>query len=158
VDHPRLGRLARTEYRWRGTAPLPTFAVCGTTLRRADDPPPGFIQVEIESLDGGIAAEQDAALDHLLDNEPAVFAAVWAELTPALSNYDQVSEVICTGVEVSQLHVGGVAYLGFSIDCAGHLEHGFQVVYHPSKGTWWGDWEALNAIEEADNLPPRPEE
>jgi hypothetical protein len=38
------------------------------------------------------------------------------------------------------------------------LEHGFQVVYHPTKGTWWGDWEALNCIEEADNLPRRPDE
>jgi hypothetical protein len=51
---------------------------------------------------------------------------------------------------VSRLHIDGVAYLGFSFPDLDE-EHGFQVVYHPTRGTSWGDWEALNSIEESDN-------
>lgn len=161
MGHPRLGRLTRSDRYWEGAIPLPTFAARGTGLRRADDPPPGFVAVRIDDPDGaGPSAEQEAAVAHLLDCEPDVFAAVWAELTPPLHNFDPVAEVICTGVEVSRFHLGGVAYLGFTVDVDGHLEHGFGVVYHPARGTFWGDEEALNAIEEADNLdrPPDDEE
>jgi hypothetical protein len=100
----------------------------------------------------GSFRNKEAAIAHLLDHEAKVFAAVWDELAPEFSSFDLNRDVICTGIEVSSLHIDGVAYIGFSIDCNGHLEHGFQVVYHPTRGTWWGDWEALNSIEEADNL------
>lgn len=153
MDHPQLGRFTWADGYWEGQAPLPTFAACGTALRNDDDPPPGMIRLRIEDADGmGISPQQEAALTRLLEQEAAVFREVWDELAPQFARFDLQHEVICTEVEVSRLHLEGVAYLGFSIDADGHLEHGFQVVYHPTRGTWWGDWEALNTIEEADNL------
>lgn len=163
MEHPRLGRLTLVEddgpygegeaRRWEAAVPLPSFASRGVGLRRDDDPPPGLVRLRVEDLDGtGVKHQQDAAIAHLLDCELEVFAAVWGELAPQFRSFDLETEVICTEVEVSGLHIDGVAYLGFSIDCDGHLEHGFQVVYHSTRGTFWGDWEALNAIEEADNL------
>jgi len=156
LHHPRLGGMNRDDRGWAGAARLPRFAAPGTALWREDDPPEGYVRVFVEELDPvGAAAEQEAAVDRLLDREGVVFAAVWGRLTEALSGYDLGTQVICTGVAVSRWHADGAAYLGFSFDCDGRLEHGLQVVYHPTKGRWWGDWEALNAIEEADNLPRR---
>ncbi|MCI0640903.1 MAG: hypothetical protein L0Y72_10040 [Gemmataceae bacterium] len=152
-DHPRLGRILRFECDWVGTACLPLFAARGVAMRREDCPPPGLIRVRIQHRDGSEpSAEQEAAINRLLDHEKEVLAAVWAELAPEFNDLDLKTEVICTAVVVSRLHIDDVAYLGFSIDAETHLEHGFQVVYHPTQGTFWGDSEALNTIEEADNL------
>ncbi|VTR95104.1 unnamed protein product [Gemmata massiliana] len=154
THHPRLGEMYRDEPGWVGAAQLPRFAAPGRKLRQEDDPPEEHVRVLIEELDPkGVAPEQQAAISRLMDQEDDVFAAVWGQLPEALPGFDLDTQVICTEVEVSRWHLDGVAYLGFSIDCDGHLEHGLQVVYHPTKGTWWGDWKALNTIEEADNLP-----
>jgi hypothetical protein len=159
MKHPRLGTLNWVEGYWEGVVPLLLFAVRGTKLRRAGDAPPGTVMIRLENPEeSGLSLEQERAVWHLLDNEQTVLDAVWAELAPQFQGFDLNEEVICPEIEVSELHVGGIAYLGFQIDAAAHLEHGFCVVYHPTKGTFWGDWEALNAIEEADNLPRRDEE
>ena len=159
MDHPHLGQLTRSDYHWDGTIPLPTFAARGAGLRRPDEPAVPLVPFRIDDPDGsGPSPEQEAAVAHLLDHEPAVFAAVWAELTPPLKNFDPDTEVLCAAVEVSRFHLGGVAYIGFTIDVDGHLEHGFGVVYHPDRGTFWGDAEALDAIDEADNLDRPPDD
>jgi hypothetical protein len=158
MNHPRLGELKRDGHFWEGAAPLPTFAERGVALRSEDDPPLGWTFIKIEDMDDeGLIPEQEAAIDRLLDLEPEVFNAVWKTLAPQFRRVNLRTGVICTDVEVSRLHVDGVAYMGFSIDAECHLEHGFQVVYHPTKGTFWGDWEALNSIEEADNLEAPPD-
>lgn len=162
VSHPRLGDLRRAEdeeFYLAGAIRLPIFCAPGARLRRDDDPPAEFQRIKIEAPDGaGVTPEQDAAIEHLIAHERAVFDAVWKELAPEFAGFDLQNDVGCFGVEVSCLHVKGVAFLGFTIDADAHLEHGFQVVYHPTKGTWWGDWEALNCIEEADNMPRRPDD
>jgi hypothetical protein len=159
VTHPRLGVLRRDDFYLEGVIRLPIFCGPGKRLRREDDPPAEFQHLKIEAPNGaGVVPEQDAAIEYLIANERAVFDAVWKELAPEFAGFDLQNDVGCFGVEVSYLHVGGVAYLGFTIDADTHLEHGFQVIYHPTKGTSWGDWEALNCIEEADNLPQRPDD
>jgi len=153
MNHPKLGPLTHTDGYWEGTICLPSFAARGTALRREDDPPPGLIRIRIEDVErSGVSDPQEAALSRMLEHEAEVFAAVWGELAPQFTRLDLQTEVLCADVEVSRLHIDGTAYLGFSIDADCHLEHGFQVVYHPTRGTFWGDWEALNTIEEADNL------
>lgn len=157
VSHPRLGVLRRDDFYLEGVIRLPIFSAPGARLRREDDPPAEFQRLKIEAPDGaGVMPEQDAAIEYLIAHEREVFDAVWKELAPEFAGFDLRNDVGCFGVEVSYLHVKGVAFLGFTIDADAHLEHGFQVVYHATKGTWWGDWEALNTIEEADNLPQRP--
>lgn len=54
--------------------------------------------------------------------------------------------VRCTGVEVSAGSVGGYASLGFGFDSADSLdpEHGIAVVFHPDRGTFWGDATAVH--------------
>lgn len=159
VPHPRFGTLRRDDFYLEGVIRLPIFSKPGMRLRREDDPPPSFQRIQIEAPDGaGVMPEQDAAIEYLIAHEREVFDAVWAELAPEFAGFDLQNDVGCFGVEVSSLHVKGVAFLGFTIDAEAHLEHGFQVVYHPTKGTSWGDWEALNCIEEADNMPQRPED
>jgi hypothetical protein len=159
VSHPRLGALRRDDFYLGGVIRLPIFCEPGKRLRREDDPPAEFQHLKIEAPDGaGVVPEQDAAIEYLIAHEREVFDAVWTELAPEFAGFDLQNDVGCFGVEVSYLHAGGVAFLGFTIDADAHLEHGFQVVYHPTKGTWWGDWEALNCIEEADNLPRPPED
>jgi hypothetical protein len=159
--HPRLGPLTLVEEEdeeyhegeiriWEAAVDLPSFVARGTS-RRSEDDPPGRLWVRIEMESGKISPEQEAAIAHLLDHEPQVFAAVWAELAPEFPGFDLETELLCTEVIVSYQQSDGVAYLGFSIDTSdhtAHLEHGFQVVYHPTRGTFWGDWEALNMIEE----------
>jgi hypothetical protein len=153
MNHPKLGPLTRDERDWLGTVRLPSFAACGGPLRQPGDPPAGLVRVRVEDQVGvGPSPRQDAAITRLLDDEPAVFAAVWAELAEPLKGLDLRTEAICTGVEVSAAHADGVAYLGFSVDADMHLEHGLQVVYHPTRGTFWGDWEALNSGLEADDI------
>lgn len=155
MDHPRLGRLEHTGFAWEGVAALPRFAAPGAALRRPDDAPPGMVKVRVEDRGGaGISAQQEAAVAALFDREAEVFAAVWAELAAPLKNFDPHTELICPEVVVSSYHADGVAYLGFTIDADGHLEHGFQVVYHPTRGTSWGDAEAIDAVAGADNGPP----
>lgn len=159
VTHPRLGVLRRDDFYLEGVIRLPIFCAPGQRLRREDDPPPEFKHLKIEAPNGaGVMPEQDTSIEYLIAHEREVFDAVWKELAPEFAGFDLYEDVACVGVEVSYLHVGGVAYLGFTIDADTHLEHGFQVIYHPTKGTSWGDWEALNCIEEADNLPQRPED
>lgn len=159
--HPRLGPLTLVddgeEYEahevrvWEAAARLPSFAARGTSLRTADDPPPGLVWVRVEVPGGAaVSRQQDAAIAHLLDREPVVFAAVWAELAAEFEGIDADAEVLCTEVVVSRSHADGVAYLGFSFPGLDE-EHGFQVVYHPTRGTSWGDWEALNCIVDADD-------
>lgn len=154
-----LRRDEAEEFYLEGAIRLPIFCGPGARLRREDDPPPSFQRIKIDAPDGaGVMPEQDAAIEHLIAHERAVFDAVWKELAPEFAGFDLQSDVSCFGVEVSRLHVKGVAFLGFTIDADAHSEHGFQVVYHPTKGTWWGDWEALNCIEEADSMPRRPDD
>ena len=57
------------------------------------------------------------------------------------------THVGCFEVEVSTAHLDGVAWLAFSIEGDTLLEHGFQVGYHPTGGTFWGDSEALNSLD-----------
>lgn len=147
MTHATLGLLARDGSDWAGAARLPLFAAPGTALRNETDPPAGQVRVRVESAAGALTAEQDAAVARLFADEPQVFAAVWGELQSVLHFLNLQTQVICTEVVVSRSSHDGVAYLGFSIDADCHLEHGLQVVYHPTRGTWWGDWEALNAID-----------
>lgn len=146
--HPRLGSLTLTDDRWHGFVALPLFAARGTALTSDDPPPPGTIEVRIDAHDGSpISPEQEAAIAGLLGNEAAILAAVWAELAPEFTASDLVTQVGCFEVEVSSAHLGGVAWLAFSIESDAFSEHGFQVAYHPTGGTFWGDWEALSALD-----------
>jgi hypothetical protein len=153
LTHPRLGGLFRDDEEgyWEGEVELPLIAP-GGEWGDPDGPPPGHVRVRVEDPDrAGISPQQDAAIAHLLDREQEVFDAVRREVGKALESAGPAAEVACTEVAVSRLHAGGVAYLGFFLPDI-DPEHGFQVVYHPTKGTFWGDWEAIHEIEDADNL------
>lgn len=153
LRHPRLGEMYRDEEEecWQGAIRLPRFAAAGQS-QRDEELPAGNVRVSIHDPDGiGISAQQDAAITWLLKHEAKVFDAVCCELASAMESDEPAKEFVCTEVEVSRLHLGGVAYLGFNIADV-DPEHGFQIVYHPKKDPWCGDWEALNDIEEADNL------
>ncbi len=146
--HPRLGRLTLTDGSWHGFAALPLFAARGQELDWHDRPPPGTVAVSIDAYDRSpISPQQEGAIAGLLDREAAILAAVWAELAPEFPSSDLVTEVGCFEVEVSSAHLGGVAWLAFSIEGDALTEHGFQVAYHPTGGTFWGDWEALSGLE-----------
>lgn len=151
MTHATLGPLTRDGSDCVGAARLPRFAAPGTALRNETDPPAGQVRVRVQGAADALTAEQDAAVARLFADEPQVFAAVWGELQSVLHFLDLQIQVICTEVVVSPSSHDGVAYLGFSIDADCHLEHGLQVVYHPTRGTWWGDWEALNTIEAPDD-------
>jgi hypothetical protein len=153
LHHPRLGGLYRDdeEGSWEGAIQLPRFAP-GEEWPDEDGSPPGFVRIRIEDPDrAGVSPQQDAALAHLLAREEEVFDAVSRELGIAFDSDEPAGEFLCTAVEVARLHLGGIAYLGFFLPDL-DPEHGFMVVYHPTKGTLSGDWEALSLIEEADNL------
>lgn len=60
--------------------------------------------------------------------------------------------VRCIEVEVSTLHSEDTAYLGFAFSADWDYEHGLAVVYHPTKGAYWGDGIAITNITEADNF------
>lgn len=149
MNHPRLGTFTHADHRWHGTIELPLFAEYGSAVR----PPSTSFPIHVEDDDGsGLLPEQDRAIDLLLDTEAEVRDQVWSALTPILWNFDPRTEISLWEVEVSRLHLRGIAYLCFQIEVNGHLEHGFSVVYHPTQGTFWADSEGLNQIEVADNL------
>ena len=51
----------------------------------------------------------------------------------------------CTALEVSSIHLGSYAYVAFYFETAFGTEgdHGLSVIFHPGKGTFWGDGSAI---------------
>ena len=134
---------------------------------------PLFIEVD-PRLEGSSSAppsptaQQVNTARFLRENEPAVCSAVIGELLALQRGHgfwgwlrrklgferqtllEMHSAVRCWRVEFSYLFVGDHAYVGFCF----HVEWAIEpaVVYHPTQGAHWGDWSAIDCIEEADNL------
>lgn len=149
MNHLRLGTLTHSGDLLHGTIELPLFAEYGSAIR---EPVPRF-SIHIEDYDAsGLSPEQERAIDLLLDIEMDVREQVWATLIPELSSFDPHTEVALAAVEVSRLHLRGIAYLCFQIAVKGHLPQGFSVVFHPTQGTFCSDREGRKQIQVADNL------
>jgi hypothetical protein len=52
----------------------------------------------------------------------------------------------CRGLEIASRHDGGYAYIAFYFETVFgiEVEHGLSVIFHPEKGTFWGDASAIH--------------
>lgn len=132
-----------------------------------------------DDMGSGPSSQQANTFRFLRQNETDVCRAVMAELLTCLTESlgsqrtggilgwlqrrfgyelktleDLRPNVRCIGVEFSSSFVGEYAYVAFYFETiwGWENEHGLSVVFHPEKGTFWGDGSALQYIEEADNL------
>ncbi len=120
---------------------------------------------------------QEAAFRFLLENEPAVFDAVAAQvwesfqnvyeqelwrqiamLKPAASVAELAGKFAVTRLDISREARGGFAHFTFLIESDWQDEHGLMVVYSPDTGdATWTTWDGLFDLLESDE-PAAPGE
>lgn len=128
--------------------------------------------------EAGPSPEQEAAVRHLMENEPAVLEAVlaavfaafrhayddeyWrsiAGIRPAASAAELRGRFGLDRVVVAREHRGGLAHLMFEVDADWQDEHGLVVVYSPDiRQANWTTWDGLEDLLESDDPAHRAED
>jgi hypothetical protein len=118
---------------------------------------------------------QEAAFRSLLENEPAVYDAVVAQVwesfqnaysqeywrriagvKPAASAADLAGRFAVTRLDIAREARGGFAHLVFLVDSDWRDEHGLMVVYSPgAREATWTAWDGLYELLESDE-PEEP--
>ena len=121
---------------------------------------------------------QESAFRFLLENEPAVYDAVLAEvwaafqdaygqehwrqiagLKPAATAADLAGRFAVTRLDIAREARGGFAHLAFLIESDWQDEHGLLVVYSPdTRSATWTSWDGLYDLLESDDPEEQPEE